>query len=278
MRLRTATAFFIVVASPCSTDVLAEKAPAGLPPYRNAKLAVDMRVADLLGRMTPAEKVAQLEAVNWDHTYVSDTKTRLFSPAQARKVMPNGIGEVTRPGAKHDAHEATELANAIQKFMVEETRLGIPAILHEEALHGLVGPSATSFPQAIALAATFDPGLVEEIFTVTARQTRARGVSHALAPVGPHRGNLRRRSVPGRAHGRGRCQRSSGPAQVGRRSRRRRTCHGHAQAYDRARLRRGWSQHRACHRFAARPARGLLAALRGCDSRGPRPVGHGQLQ
>ena len=183
MRLRTATALSIVVSALAGAGAFAEKAPAVPPPYRDAKLAVDARVADLLGRMTPAEKVAQLEAVNWDHTYVYDTKTRLFSPAQARKVMAQGIGEVTRPGDKHDARGATELANAIQKFLVEETRLGIPAILHEESLHGLVGPGATSFPQAIALAATFDPDLVESVFTVAARQTRARGVQHVLAPV-----------------------------------------------------------------------------------------------
>jgi beta-glucosidase len=183
MRLRPTTVLLFVVSALFSAVVFAEKAPAAPLPYRDAKLAVDARVADLLGRMTPAEKVAQLEAVNWDHTYLYDPKTRRFSPAQARKVMAQGIGEVTRPGDKHDARGATELANAIQKFLVEETRLGIPAILHEESLHGLVGPGATSFPQAIALAATFDPALAEEVFTVAARQTRARGVAHVLAPV-----------------------------------------------------------------------------------------------
>jgi beta-glucosidase len=181
MRLRISAA--LVVSTFFSCAVLAEKAPVTPPPYRDPKLPVEARVADLLARMTPAEKVAQLEAVNWDHTFICDTKTRLFSPTRARKVMANGIGEVTRPGDQHDAREATELANALQKFLVEETRLGIPAILHEEALHGFVAPSATSFPQAIALAATFDPVLAEEIFAVTARQTRARGVAHVLAPV-----------------------------------------------------------------------------------------------
>ena len=55
--------------------------------------------------------------------------------------------------------------------------------MHEEALHGLVAPGGTSFPQAIGLAATFDPELLEQIFTVAARQARARGVQHVLAPV-----------------------------------------------------------------------------------------------
>jgi beta-glucosidase len=98
-------------------------------------------------------------------------------------LLANGIGEITRPGDKHDAAGALDFANAIQHFLVEQTRLGIPAILHEEALHGLVAPGATSFPQAIALAATFDPPLLEDIFTVAARQARARGVQHVLAPV-----------------------------------------------------------------------------------------------
>jgi beta-glucosidase len=133
--------------------------------------------------MTLAEKVAQIESVNWDHTHVYDEKTRLFSPERAKKVMPEGIGEITRPGDRRDAHQAAQLANAVQRYLVTETRLGIPAILHEESLHGFVAPGGTSFPQAIALAATFDPALSEQIFTTAARQMRARGATQALAPV-----------------------------------------------------------------------------------------------
>jgi len=120
-----------------------------------------------------------------------------------------GIGEVTRPGDKHDAREATELANAIRSSWSSRTRLGSrPSCTRR--LCTAWSPSATSFPQAIALAASFDPGLAEEIFTVAARQTRARGVSQVLAPVvdvardprwGRIEENLWRGSVPGRAHG-----------------------------------------------------------------------------
>ena len=190
MRLHSTLATIFVVSNLSSAAAGAEGATpaagnpsAARPAYRDAKQPVDVRVADLLCRMTPAEKVAQIESVNWDRTHIYDAKTGLFSPSQARRLMPHGIGEITRPGDKHEAREATELANAAQKFLVEETRLGIPAILHEEALHGFVAPGATSFPQAIALAATFDPALAEEVFTVAARQMRARGVQHALAPV-----------------------------------------------------------------------------------------------
>jgi beta-glucosidase len=162
-------------------------APAGPPPatarYRDPKAPIAERLADLMSRMTLAEKIAQIESVNWEHTHIYDEKTRLFSPEAARRVMPYGIGQITRPSDKHDPRQAAELANAVQKFLVEQTRLGIPATLHEEALHGFAALAATSFPQAIALAATFDPALVEDVFTVAARQARARGVNQVLAPV-----------------------------------------------------------------------------------------------
>jgi beta-glucosidase len=196
MKIRMTAIFFLALAGavagrllgrpglegPARADAAGAKAGAS-PAYRDATLSLDERVKDLLGRMSTAEKVAQLQSVNWDHTHVYDGKTRQFSKAQARKVMPLGIGQVTRPGDRHDPREATLLANAVQRFLVEETRLGIPAILHEEGLHGFVAPGATSFPQAIALAATFDPGLLEDVFGVAARQMRARGVSQVLAPV-----------------------------------------------------------------------------------------------
>jgi beta-glucosidase len=161
----------------------AESAPPANAAYRNAKLPVEKRVADLLKRMTLAEKVAQLGSVNWDKNAIDDPKTHELSPTLAQKLMPDGIGEITRPSDRHDAKGAIAFANAIQKFLVGKTRLGIPALSHEESLHGFVAPGGTSFPQAIGLAATFDPELVEQIFTVAARQTRARGVQHVLAPV-----------------------------------------------------------------------------------------------
>ena len=171
-------------ATPAATTPAAgASAGSALVPYRDPSLPVDRRVADLLSRMTLAEKVAQVQSVNWYQTQIYDPKTGAFSPERAARLMPHGIGEITRPGDQHDARGAATFANAIQHYLIEKTRLGIPAILHEEALHGFVGPSATSFPQALALASTFDPALVEEIFTITARQMRSRGATQALAPV-----------------------------------------------------------------------------------------------
>jgi beta-glucosidase len=157
--------------------------PLGPRTYQDPSLPIYRRVTDLLGRMTLEEKVAQVQSVNWQHTEVFDPKTRQFSVERARKLIPHGIGQITRPGDRRDARQAAELANAVQRFLVEKTRLGIPAIMHEEALHGFVAAGATSFPQAIALGATFDPALVEEVFTTAARQMRARGAHQALAPV-----------------------------------------------------------------------------------------------
>ncbi len=175
-----------IAATPAATSASAPNAKSALPPpYRDPKLPVDRRVADLLGRMTLDEKVAQLVSVNWEKNRLFDEKTHVFSVEQARQMMPKGVGEITRPrpGDKHTARQAAAFANAAQRYLIEQTGLGIPAIIHEESLHGLVGPAATSFPQAIALGATFDPALVEQVFTATARQMRARGIHHALAPV-----------------------------------------------------------------------------------------------
>ena len=73
--------------------------------------------------------------------------------------------------------------NAVQKWLVENTRLGIPAMFHEEALHGLVAPGGTHFPVPIGLASTWDPALVERVMSVAAREGRARGAQHVLSPV-----------------------------------------------------------------------------------------------
>src|SRR5439155_11499628 len=76
-----------------------------------------------------------------------------------------------------------EFVNAVQKWVIENTRLGIPVIFHEEALHGLAAPRGTHFPVPIALASTWDPALVERVMSVAAREARARGCQQVLSPV-----------------------------------------------------------------------------------------------
>ena len=164
--------------------------------YRDASASVADRVADLLGRMTLTEKVAQMTGVwNDKDTTLIDPETGAFDPEKARAAYGHGrgLGQVGRPsdaGATleapergHGARSHAELTNAIQRFFVEESRLGIPVFFHEECLHGLAAPEATSFPQPIGLAATFDPELVERLYALAAREARTRGTHQALTPV-----------------------------------------------------------------------------------------------
>jgi len=157
-------------------------------PYRERSLPTAQRVADLLARMTLDEKAAQMMCV-WQQK--ADTLVDAhgnFDIDKARRSFShgNGIGQVGRPsdtGGGKGARAQAELTNQIQRFFIEESRLGIPVMFHEECLHGQAAPEGTSFSQPIGLAATFNPELVESLFTMTAEEARSRGTHHALTPV-----------------------------------------------------------------------------------------------
>jgi beta-glucosidase len=152
------------------------------PDYLNPALPTGRRVDDLLARMTLEEKVAQMMCL-WDaKRQITDGQGR-FDPTRAPEWFRVGIGRIERPSEYHGARAEAEYTNAIQRWVKDHTRLGIPVIFHEEALHGLQGQEATSFPQAIALASTWNPDLVERAFTVVAQEVRARGAQQVLAPV-----------------------------------------------------------------------------------------------
>ena len=161
---------------------------AGPAPYRNSSLPVAKRVKDLLSRMTLEEKAAQMTCV-WQQkadTLLDPAGNFDFQKAKASFGHGRGIGQVGRPsdaGGGKDAREMAELTNEIQRFFLENSRLGIPVIFHEECLHGHAARGGTSFPQPIALAATFNPLLVESLFTMTAVEARLRGTHQALTPV-----------------------------------------------------------------------------------------------
>lgn len=163
------------------------------PAYKNPSLPVEQRVEDLLGRMTLEEKIAQITTVWARKNELLDRNDR-FDPAAAQRLFPAGIGHFARPQdrqgvtspyvtAFRDERQTVELVNAIQRYAIEDTRLGIPVLFHEEGLHGYAARGATHFPQAIALASTWDPALLERVFTVVAREIRARGAHLVLAPV-----------------------------------------------------------------------------------------------
>ena len=185
-----------------STSLLAA-APAvaakkGGPLYKDASAPIDLRVRDLLGRMTLEEKVGQIIALWATKAEIMDDLT--FSPAKASAAYPQGFGQITRPSDRRGAPNGSTQAGgvgarwrtprdtvafieAVQTWAVEETRLGIPVLFHEESLHGYMATDATMFPMAIGMAGSFDRALMREVQSVIAREVRARGVHLALSPV-----------------------------------------------------------------------------------------------
>lgn len=164
--------------------------------YRDPKAPVALRVADLLRRMTVEEKVAQLCCLWFSKGLIMDVKTGAFSPEKAAIAMKDGLGHIAKPSdtaglpfsvfvdnAFREPDDAIVFTNAVQRFAVEKTRLGIPVLFHEETAHGLLAKGATSFPIPTGLASTWDSELVEQVFTHVARQTRLRGVCVGFSPV-----------------------------------------------------------------------------------------------
>ena len=147
--------------------------------YRDATRTVEERVDDLLGRMTLEEKIAQLTGVlSFDLLGPADLDEKRFE-----EYLANGIGQISA-GALLSPNPArlVSMLNQIQRFLSERTRLGIPAIVHHEALAGLVHQACADFPTAINLAASWDPRLVETMNDVVRRQMRALGVHQACSP------------------------------------------------------------------------------------------------
>ena len=193
--------FTAAAAAPMVAAAQTRERPDAAAPYRNPRLPVEQRVEDLLQRMTLEDKIAQMIGI-WEAKGDIQTPTGDFSADKATATFPHGLGQVSRPqdfrgvdvslngsaGAATEAvnrtgRQTADYVNAGQRWAVENTRLGIPMLFHEEALHGYVARGATSFPQSIALASTWDPELITRVFSVAAREMRARGAQLALAPV-----------------------------------------------------------------------------------------------
>ena len=177
----------VVAAAACAVHLpAAALVPASqAPPYRNAQLSVDERVRDLLGRMTLVEKFWQLFMIPGDlDNPANDYSNGIFGlqiSALPRAAGAPGAPSPQTPGAAARAH--AERINAIQRYFVEQTRLGIPIIPFEEAVHGLTREGATVFPAAIAQAATFDTALMTRLAEAIARETATRGIRQVLSPV-----------------------------------------------------------------------------------------------
>lgn len=150
------------------------------PAYRDIALSAKKRAQDLLSRMTAEEKVAQLMGL-WNGG-VEDFKPEIFDdPVKMKEIFGKGCHSVhpSPLGIK----DTVRMRNMIQKYLVEETRLGIPALFVDEGQHGMMRSEATVFPQAIGMACSWDTTLFEKIYGVIAHEMRSRGTHHALTPV-----------------------------------------------------------------------------------------------
>jgi len=171
----------------CLPLALALPLAAQTPPYKDPAQPLEARLADLLSRMSLEEKVAQLQGYRTTDPKAFDEQGNFVGGADA-PALANGAGSVWAwTGAPdrfaRNARERVLRLNSVQKYMLEKTRLGIPVFSFSEAVHGYMAAGATSFPAAIALGSTWDPALLERVFTAAAQEASARGVRQVLAPV-----------------------------------------------------------------------------------------------
>lgn len=164
--------------------------------YKDPSLSAEERAKDLLSHMTLEEKAAQMMGIWNEKAEKLLDENANFDEEKAKKSFKEGygLGQVGRPydagkaanedaGKGKNAYDTAVLTNQIQKFFMENSRLGIPVFFHEESLHGLTSNGATSFPQPIALGGTFNPELIEALYAMAAEEARVRGAHQALAPV-----------------------------------------------------------------------------------------------
>ncbi|HLH08525.1 MAG TPA: glycoside hydrolase family 3 N-terminal domain-containing protein [Terriglobales bacterium] len=154
----------------------AVSAQEAVPDYRNPKLPPQQRTTDLLHRMTLEEKIVEISGHRTHH--VLDT-TGKYNDENASKAFR----ELYDPAGTISPRDAAILRNAAQRYQMEKTRLGIPALFQGEALHGFMEYGSTSFPQVLGLASTWDPDLVFNVFTAASDEMSSAGVNQAFTPV-----------------------------------------------------------------------------------------------
>lgn len=160
--------------------------------YLDPSQPISARVDDLLVRMTLQEKIAQMHAF-W--LLLSEDGRHQVRPGEAfigcsdpdevQRRLKNGMGQITRPlGTRGvDPAQGLRALNRLQRYLRNETRLGIPAISHEECLVGLMARDATMFPSALSMGATWNPELIQEAARQIGLECRSVGCQQALAPV-----------------------------------------------------------------------------------------------
>ena len=170
------------------------QSPPSLPAYKDPSFSIDVRLSDLLSRMTLEEKVGQLLCpLGWEMYEIHGNEVcpsgkfkqlikernvgMLWATYRAdpwtKKTLANGL----------NPEMAAKAGNALQKYVMENTRLGIPMFLAEEAPHGHMAIGATVFPTGIGMAATWSPELVKEVGQVIAKEIRSQGGHISYGPV-----------------------------------------------------------------------------------------------
>ena len=149
-----------------------------IPAYKNPKKSVEVRVADLLDRMTLEEKVAQMQDLTFNQ-FTADGKLDTLKMDSVLQGMSYG----SIFGARLSVDEMQQNMLILNRYMADKNRLGIPVIGEAESLHGLIHDYATIFPQAIALSSTFNPELVHRVAGTIAKEAKAVGIDQVLSPV-----------------------------------------------------------------------------------------------
>ncbi len=154
-----------------------------MPAYKNPRLSIHRRVADLMRRMTLEEKIGQLTMALRPgrplrrQVNLLDT-TGTFTAASGEQALR----ELFRLHNQLGPRRTAILRNALQRYQIEKTRLGIPVLEFGEALHGFMQYDATSFPNPLGLASTWDPRLVRQIYRAAGDEARSEGVDQVFAP------------------------------------------------------------------------------------------------
>lgn len=185
--------YILVIVQMVCTLGFTQSSPS-LPAYKDPSLSIDIRLSDLLSRMTLEEKVGQLLCpLGWEMYEIHGSEVHpsgkfkqlikernvgmLWATYRAdpwtKKTLANGL----------NPEMAAKAGNALQKYVMENTRLGIPMFLAEEAPHGHMAIGATVFPTGIGMAATWSPELVKEVGQVIAKEIRSQGGHISYGPV-----------------------------------------------------------------------------------------------
>lgn len=178
MLTRTLKAATTIAGDRAQTGTSSAKPPSGTADYKNPNLSVEQRTADLLPRMTLEEKVEQLRGGRTASYGIVDPTGKF-----TQESIQGNFRQIYAMHARLSPYDQAVYRNALQRYAVEKTRLGVPQIFQDEALHGYTAEGATSFPQATALASTWDPEFIEGVFTAIADEAASAGINQVFAPV-----------------------------------------------------------------------------------------------